>query len=727
MHLNTGNEENQPTVKRRGTVSLTDGADRDRNSLCDSEDRKAATSTPHGDGTDEFESKRVATSSAAEELYTNYQAKLGFNREMKIVIKKTVELVSDMSKSSELVFHAVRACARFLTYPTPSIPSDNFIFGHLKGWVWLIHKGLSHFSHDKTDRKDLDLSLKTFRREMSLLAKEAYVCVTELTDYINDLKKLNFAIRKDAKLLKKHKNWATQMDRYFRYVDEVKTKKQLLVDTQEDRFFPTDWIFEPHPSQTKLQWDFFHFQWVDLKRNWIDCEFEVRSDYSLHWRTYSSFSPTQQTAIIVHIMQHLKALVEECHNFHRINMHLSFDYQEIKFLKFAVEEIVKLKRYHEAVDFITGITKKLFEDLAVLEKIYDEYLASFEWVVTILEPCYRTLNTWLADDLILPLEFSPKIQKRRKLFCDCNCIRRKKTFLEMFGEPLKVVLLRSPISMLQLDDFFPPQTRLDIEIAPSAAINSYGVSGGYMSSIFDAGLGRDHPLPIHHPLPKYKKRHEQKYNIFEIHRLIDATAACIISKGSTDGSSSSPSPTDVDTEKFLAVVEEIQRFLAVFSSIFSFITYDLKERMETLELLMYNNLPEYYGSLEKIIVYEISKQIETLDKSGTRAFGRLLRIFQFVVYFLEKANLLEDSDSMYSASKSAYYKSYGKLQSWIYQKAATFSMYSLPSKIEVFTSIFIESEKNDVQLSIHEFVVDGYKLIEICENIIKNNNITTLL
>lgn len=725
MHLNCDNEDNKPIAKRRGTVSLTDGADRP--TLYDSGDHKAAASTPHGDETTECESKRAVNTSAAEELYTDYQAKFGLNREMKIVIKKTVELVSDMSKSSELVFHAVRACARFSTYPTPSIPSDNFVFGHLKGWVWLIHKGLSHFSHDKTGRKDLDLSLKTFRREMSLLAKEAYVCVTELSEYISDLKKLNFAIRKDVKLLKKHKTWATQMERYSRYVDEVKTKKQLLVDTQEDRFFPTDWIFEPHPSQTKLQWDFFHFQWIDLKRDWIDCEFEVRSDYSLHWRAYTSFTPRQQTAIIVHIIQHLKALVEECHNFHKINMRLSFDYQEIKFLKFAVDEIVKLKRYHEAVDFITGITKKLFEDLAVLEKICDEYLTSFEWVVTILEPCYHTMNTWLADDLILPLEFSPKIQKRRKLFCECTCIRRKKTFLEMFGEPLKVVLLRSPISMVQLDDFFPPQTRLDIEIAPSAAINSFGVSGGYMSSIFDAGLGRDHPLPIHHPLPKYKKRQEQKYNIFEIHRLNDATAACIISQSSNADGSSTSSQTDVDTEKFLAVVEEIQRFLAIFSSIFSFITYDLKERMETLELLMYNNLPEYYGSLEKIIVYETSKQIETSDKSGTRAFGRLLRIFQFVVYFLEKANSMEDSDSMYAASKVAYYKSYGKLQSWIYQKAATFSMYSLPSKVEVFSSIFNESDSNDIEQNINEFVTDGYKLIEICENILKNNNITTIL
>lgn len=717
IHSVNNKNDSKPQKRRRGAVSLTDGQ-----SVSSSVGDRLNSTSAAGDIPGEVATYHNATS-LAEAMCTTYRAKFASNREMKIVIKKTVELISDMSKSCELVFHAVRACAKFLTYPTPSVPTDNFVFGHVKGWVWLIHKGLSHFNHDKTDRKGLNLCLKIFRKQMSLLAKEANGCVAELKGYVKDLKKLNSVVRKEANLLKKHKKiWTSQMDQYFRHADEVRAKRQILIDIHEDRFFPTDWIFEPHPSETHLEWDFFHFQWINLNRDWVNFEFELRSDYSLHWTTYSTFSSEHQTGIIIHLIEHLKALLEECHRFHKINMRLSFDSQEIKFVKFAVDEIVKIKN-PEAVEFITDVTRKLFEDLAALEKVCDEYLSHFEWVVTIIEPCYRTMGRWLADDLILPLEFSARLRHRRRWFFQCGCIRRKKTFLELFGEPLKVILLRSPISPSQLQKYFPPETSLIEELQPPASINAYGTSEGYVSSIFDAGLGREQPLPIHHPLPKYKKNTpERKFNIFDINRLIESAEDCIISDTGL-----SPALKDIDIEKYLAVMEEIQRFLAVFSSTFSFMTGDLKEKVEVLESLLYSNLPEHYESLEKMLIYESSKQSEAFPGPGARAFDRLLKIFQFVVCFLEKLNSLDDGDITYHAAKTAYYKSYGKVQGWVYQKAATFSMYSLPSKVGMFSSLFVESNKKIVALSIQNFVLCGNMVIDICEIMFRNNNIAALL
>ncbi|ODN05984.1 Ceramide-1-phosphate transfer protein [Orchesella cincta] len=699
-----------PKTRRRGTLKLLGAGELTESP--DEHDRKNVDELAATTG--EFSSEGSKFSA---------ERKFSVHPEMKIVIKKTVELISDMSKSCELVFHATRACAKFLTYPTPSIPSDNFLFGHAKGWIWLIYKGFAYFNYGKADKKMVDTSLKVFRREMSLLAKEVNSCISDLKPFLTELKKLNAVIVKEAKFLKKHHRvWIGPVDHYFRFTDELKTKRNLLVDPREDRFFPPDWIFEPHPSQTKFKWDFFHFQWVNMNRDWLDCEFEIRSDYSLHWRPYTSYSPELQTELMVHLIHHLKALIEECHNFHRINMRLSFDSQEIKFLKFAVEGILKLKLTQsnkESVEFITNITRRLFEDLIMLEKTCEEYVSNLEWIATIIEPCYWSMNKWLPDDLILPLEFSARKRRRRiQKFCHCDCVQGRKEFLELFGEPyLHVVLLRSPISISQLQKFFPSKDRIqDEEIPAPYAINACGISKGYKSSIFDAGIGREQPLPIHHPLPKFKKHLEQLVNIFDILRLIEETMECEIR--------SKDDKMDVDIEKYLVIMEEVQRFLAVFGTIFNSMMTDLKERVENIELLMYHNLPEYYETLDEMLAYEKSKQTENLETSGTKAFVRLYRMFQFIVYFIEKVNELEDSEVTFYACKGAYYKSYAKTQSWIYQKSAVFSMYSLPSKVEMFTSLFAELEKVEVDMKIKEFVEQGYKLIDVCENVMKSQNIT---
>ncbi|CAL8106895.1 unnamed protein product [Orchesella dallaii] len=700
-----------PNAKRRGTLTLRGtGGGEQPNENANSDNKR---------NVDELV---VTTGEFSSEGSSHYsERKFSSTPEMKIVIKKTVELISDMSKSCELVFHATRACAKFLTYPTPSVPSDNFLLGHAKGWIWLIYKGFAHFNYGKADKKVVDHSLKVFRREMSLLAKEAVSCISDLKPFLTELRKLNVGISKEAKFLKKHHRvWVAPIEHYFRFADELKTKRNLLVDPREDRFFPPDWIFEPHPSQTKFQWDFFHFQWVDLKRDWLDCEFEIRSDYSLHWTPYTSYSPALQTEIIVHLVHHLKALIEECHHFHQINMRLSFDYQEIKFLKFAVEGILKLKANQsnkESVDFITSITRRLFEDLVMLEKTCKEYVSNLEWIVAIIEPCYWSMSRWLPDDLILPLEFSARQRRRRiQKFYHCECVKMRKEFLELFGEPLQVVLLRSPISITQLRKFFPSEDRiLDEEIPAAYAINACGISKGYKSSIFDAGIGREQPLPIHHPLPKFKKIQEQLVNIFNINRLIEKTMECEIQN--TDNSN------NIDIEKYLVVVEEIQRFLTVFGTIFTSMMTDLKARVENIELLMYNNLPEYFESLDGMLTYEKSKQTENSETSGTKSFLRLYRMFQFIVYYLERVSELEDSELTFYACKAAYYKSYAKTQSWIYQKGAVFSMYSLPTKLEMFSSLFTELEKDEVDRYIKEFVQQGYKLIDICENVLKAQNI----
>lgn len=100
-------------------------------------------------------------------------------------------------------------------------------------------------------------------------------------------------------------------------------------------------MFEPHPSLTKYEWDFFHIQWVKTKKDWLTTEFELRSDYSTKWTRFSSYNGDLQLQLVVHLIQHLKAMIEECNNFVEINMKINFGLQEIQCLQFAVIQVPK--------------------------------------------------------------------------------------------------------------------------------------------------------------------------------------------------------------------------------------------------------------------------------------------------------------------------------------------------------------------------------------------------
>jgi hypothetical protein len=150
--------------------------------------------------------------------------------EMKMVIKKTIELVGDMNKSVELVFHAIRATARFLTYPTPSIPSDNYIFGHVKGWIWLIFKGLSNFSAGKCETPQLKEHLSKLREEMNKLLHQASDLADTFEVFNKDLRSLHESVKKEAKFLKSQSTmWSLRVEGYFKYAEELKNRHDLLL------------------------------------------------------------------------------------------------------------------------------------------------------------------------------------------------------------------------------------------------------------------------------------------------------------------------------------------------------------------------------------------------------------------------------------------------------------------------------------------------------------------
>lgn len=120
-----------------------------------------------------------------------------------------------MQKSTELVYHGIRACARFFTYPTPSIPSDNYTFGQLKGWLWLVYKSFQHFKLEDHDRGKIEV-MKKVAAELTQLGEQIQICVKRCTEFADTLNALVMYVDKQAKAIKKESAlWEERMKSYL--------------------------------------------------------------------------------------------------------------------------------------------------------------------------------------------------------------------------------------------------------------------------------------------------------------------------------------------------------------------------------------------------------------------------------------------------------------------------------------------------------------------------------
>lgn len=61
--------------------------------------------------------------------------------------------------------------------------------------------------------------------------------------------------------------------------------------------------------------------------------------------------------IVLHLIDHLTAILEEATNFVRINLRLTFDFDEVKCLRFAVAEINSVKKNKRTAEYVGDMTR----------------------------------------------------------------------------------------------------------------------------------------------------------------------------------------------------------------------------------------------------------------------------------------------------------------------------------------------------------------------------------
>ncbi|XP_043468962.1 ceramide-1-phosphate transfer protein [Leptopilina heterotoma] len=179
---------------------------------------------------------------------------------------------------------------------------------------------------------------------------------------------------------------------------------------------------------------------------------------------------------------------------------------------------------------------------------------------------------------------------------------------------------------------------------------------------------------------------------------------------------------DVDIKAYLDAYHELFKFFQLMGSVFSFVSSDLKQKIDVLqELLEKDN--NNYQTIKTMIEHE--KNNNLLEKkdfiSGARTFLRLHRGLDFISEFLKQMGELEDSEKTSTCCQNAYNKTLAKHHPWVVKKAAVVAMYTMPTRENLFKKVCGEHVERNIEvlpktLEVTSIVFDRtHKLYELHE------------
>ncbi|CAD1473025.1 unnamed protein product [Heterotrigona itama] len=145
---------------------------------------------------------------------------------------------------------------------------------------------------------------------------------------------------------------------------------------------------------------------------------------------------------------------------------------------------------------------------------------------------------------------------------------------------------------------------------------------------------------------------------------------------------------DIDLKAYLDAYNELYKFFQLMGSVFSFVSSDLKEKIQILNDLISKD-DQNYTTIKSMIQYE--KESKILDKgdytNGARTLLRLHRGLDFIREFLRQLGELSDSDKTSSCCQDAYNKTLAKHHPWVIRKAAVVAMYTMPTRELLFKKV----------------------------------------
>ncbi|XP_035735607.1 ceramide-1-phosphate transfer protein-like [Vespa mandarinia] len=145
---------------------------------------------------------------------------------------------------------------------------------------------------------------------------------------------------------------------------------------------------------------------------------------------------------------------------------------------------------------------------------------------------------------------------------------------------------------------------------------------------------------------------------------------------------------DVDIKAYLDAYNELYKFFQLMGSVFSFVSSDLKQKIDILADLLSKN-DRNYMTIKTMIEYE--KENKLLEKAdyvnGARTLLRLHRGLDFIREFLHQLGEISDTDKTSTCCQDAYNKTLAKHHPWVIRKAAVVAMYTMPTRELLFKKV----------------------------------------
>lgn len=105
-------------------------------------------------------------------------------------------------------------------------------------------------------------------------------------------------------------------------------------------------------------------------------------------------------------------------------------------------------------------------------------------------------------------------------------------------------------------------------------------------------------------------------------------------------------------------------------------------------------------------------------KLGARTLLRLHRAFEFLAFFIHDLNKLQNHDGTASIARKNYIKTLAKYHPWYVRSAASFAMYSLPTREQLILKVFGKDKDNHYFIS--EMMLKFSQTAEECYNLTQN-------
>ncbi|KAK4880324.1 hypothetical protein RN001_008470 [Aquatica leii] len=147
---------------------------------------------------------------------------------------------------------------------------------------------------------------------------------------------------------------------------------------------------------------------------------------------------------------------------------------------------------------------------------------------------------------------------------------------------------------------------------------------------------------------------------------------------------------DVLLKEYLVSYEELNKFCDLMGVIFSFVSKDLRSKMDILhDLLQEPEKIDNFRTAKKMIEFE--KENQLLDKkgytSGSRTLLRLHRGLDFIREFLRNVHGLKDSDNTAAVCRAAYDRTLSHHHTFMVRSGAKLAMHTMPTREQLLKKL----------------------------------------